>query len=197
MATSTDKQIVFLDLNDLVLSYRNYCIVHELRFGAPYPDLYFVEDDAQNPLTGDDPPFLTVGTEVSAKYKGAFCEAKVRKVVRSVKCKVTFKLGLGTAIITDDQIRGTLRVGSVCEVKHPDKKEFVEATINKIQDCSQYTVVFDDGDITTLRRTALCLKSGRHFAESETLDQLPLTHPEHFGNPVIGGRKGRRSRQTQ
>ncbi|XP_021941248.1 AT-rich interactive domain-containing protein 4B isoform X2 [Zootermopsis nevadensis] len=147
-------------------------------------------------MMGDDPPYLTVGTEVSAKYKGAFCEAKVRKVVRSVKCKVTFKLGLGSAIITDDQIRGTLRVGSVCEVKHPDKKEFVEATINKIQDCSQYTVVFDDGDITTLRRTALCLKSGRHFAESETLDQLPLTHPEHFGNPVIGGRKGRRSRQT-
>nr|CAD7461519.1 unnamed protein product [Timema tahoe] len=36
---------------------------------------------------GDDPPYLAVGTEVSAKYKGAFCEAKVRKVVRSVKCK--------------------------------------------------------------------------------------------------------------
>jgi hypothetical protein len=47
-------------------------------------------------LQGDDPPYLTVGTEVSAKYKGAFCEAKVRKVVRSVKCKVcttnTYKL---------------------------------------------------------------------------------------------------------
>lgn len=37
---------------------------------------------------GDDPPFLQVGTEVSAKYKGAFCEAKVRKVVRNIKCKV-------------------------------------------------------------------------------------------------------------
>lgn len=87
------------------------------------------------------------------------------------------------------------QVGSVVEVKHPDRKEFVEASITKIQDCSQYTVVFDDGDITTLRRTALCLKSGRHFAESETLDQLPLTHPEHFGNPVVGNRRGgRRSR---
>nr|CAD7461520.1 unnamed protein product [Timema tahoe] len=56
--------------------------------------------------------------------------------------------------------------------------------------------VFDDGDITTLRRTALCLKSGRHFAESETLDQLPLTHPEHFSSPVVVERTGRRSRQT-
>lgn len=36
----------------------------------------------------EDPPFLTVGTEVSAKYKGAFCEAKVHKVVKVVKVKV-------------------------------------------------------------------------------------------------------------
>ncbi|KAL1114997.1 hypothetical protein AAG570_007820, partial [Ranatra chinensis] len=146
---------------------------------------------------GDDPPYLAVGTEVSAKYKGAFCEAKIRKVVRSVKCKVIYKQGLGGATVTDDQIRGTLRAGSVIEVKHPEKKEFVEANITKIQDCSQYTVVFDDGDITTLRRSALCLKSGRHFAESETLDQLPLTHPEHFSNPVIGGRRGRRNRNEE
>nr|CAD7405664.1 unnamed protein product [Timema cristinae] len=114
----------------------------------------------------------------------------------SLTASVTFKLGLGSAVITDDQIRGTLRVGSTCEARHPDKKEFSEATITKIQDCSQYTVVFDDGDITTLRRTALCLKSGRHFAESETLDQLPLTHPEHFSSPVVVERTGRRSRQT-
>lgn len=149
-------------------------------------------------MLGDDPPSLSVGTEVSAKYKGAFCEAKIRKVVRLVKCRVTYKQqGLGTATLSDELIKGTLRVGASVEVKHAERKEYVEATITKIQDCSQYTVVFDDGDITTLRRTALCLKSGRHFAESETLDQLPLTHPEHFGNPVIGGRRGRRSRQAQ
>lgn len=146
----------------------------------------------------DDPPYLSVGTEVSAKYKGAFCEAKVRKVVRNIKCKVAYKQGLGSGTVSDDQIKGgLLRVGATVEVKHPDRREFVEATITKIQDCSQYTVVFDDGDITTLRRSALCLKSGRHFNESETLDQLPLTHPEHFGNPVVGGRRGRRSRQMQ
>lgn len=141
----------------------------------------------------DDPPYLTVGTEVSAKYKGAFCEAKVRKVVRNIKCKVAYKQGLGSGTVSEDQIKyDLLRVGATCEVKHPDRRDTVEATITKIQDYSQYTVVFDDGDITTLRRSALCLKSGRHFNESETLDQLPLTHPEHFGNPVIGGRRGRR-----
>jgi Ras-related protein Rab-1A len=148
-------------------------------------------------MQADDPPYLSVGTAVSAKYKGAFCEAKVSKVVRIVKCKVTYKMGLGTATVSDEQIKGTLRVGHTVQAKHPDRKEFVEATITKIQDCSQYTVVFDDGDITTLRRSALCLKSGRHFNESETLDQLPLTHPEHFGNPVVGGRRGRRNRQLK
>lgn len=37
------------------------------------------------PQQVDDPPSLPVGTEVSAKYKGAFCEAKVKKVVRNIK----------------------------------------------------------------------------------------------------------------
>jgi len=46
-------------------------------------------------------------------------------------------------------------------------------------------VVFDDGDITCLKRTSLCLKSGKHFASSATLDQLPLTHPEHFSSPTV------------
>uniref|UniRef100_A0A8C7PAV0 ARID domain-containing protein n=1 Tax=Oncorhynchus mykiss TaxID=8022 RepID=A0A8C7PAV0_ONCMY len=59
--------------------------------------------------------------------------------------------------------------------------------------------VFDDGDEKTLRRSSLCLKGARHFAESETLDRLPLTNPEHFGTPVIGkkGNRGRRSNPVQ
>uniref|UniRef100_A0A674F5P1 AT-rich interactive domain 4A n=1 Tax=Salmo trutta TaxID=8032 RepID=A0A674F5P1_SALTR len=65
--------------------------------------------------------------------------------------------------------------------------------------CFSCVPVFDDGDEKTLRRTSLCLKGERHFAESETLDQLPLTNPEHFGTPVIGkkgNRGGRRSSQA-
>ena len=38
----------------------------------------------------DDPAFLPVGTEVSAKYRGAFCEAKVKVIRRSVKIKVHY-----------------------------------------------------------------------------------------------------------
>ena len=43
-------------------------------------------------IAADDPAYpayLEVGTEVSAKYRGAFCEAKVRKVVKQVKAKVS------------------------------------------------------------------------------------------------------------
>ena len=35
------------------------------------------------------------------------------------------------------------------------------------------------------------MKSGKHFNASESLDNLPLTHPEHFGTPVGGRRRGR------
>mgnify|MGYP001795685878 CR=1 FL=1 len=45
-------------------------------------------------------------------------------------------------------------------------------------------VVFDDGDIATLKRTQICLKGDKHFMESDTLDRLPLTNPEHFSTPV-------------
>lgn len=50
-------------------------------------------------------------------------------------------MGLGTATLGDEQIEGNLlRVGQLVQAKHPDKKEFVDAIITKIQDCSQYTV---------------------------------------------------------
>ncbi|XP_044276060.1 AT-rich interactive domain-containing protein 4B isoform X3 [Varanus komodoensis] len=142
----------------------------------------------------DEPPYLTVGTDVSAKYRGAFCEAKIKTAKRLVKVKVTFRHDSSTVEVQDDHIKGPLKVGTVVEVRNPDGT-YQEAVINKLTDASWYTVVFDDGDEKTLRRSSLCLKGERHFAESETLDQLPLTNPEHFGTPVIGKKtnRGRRS----
>ncbi|XP_045467995.1 AT-rich interactive domain-containing protein 4B-like isoform X3 [Harmonia axyridis] len=145
----------------------------------------------------DDPPILPVGTAVSAKYKGAFCEAKVSRVFPQLRYRVSFKEPhSGTETLKEEHIKATgpIRTGRIVLAWHPAQKTFLEAQVTRIQDQSQYTVVFDDGDITTLRRNYLCLKSGRHFNESETLDQLPLTHPEHFSNPVIGGRSRRRNR---
>ncbi|XP_006868647.1 PREDICTED: AT-rich interactive domain-containing protein 4B [Chrysochloris asiatica] len=146
------------------------------------------------PKALDEPPYLTVGTDVSAKYRGAFCEAKIKTAKRLVKVKVTFRHDSSTVEVQDDHIKGPLKVGAVVEVKNLDGA-YQEAVINKLTDASWYTVVFDDGDEKTLRRSSLCLKGERHFAESETLDQLPLTNPEHFGTPVIGKKtnRGRRS----
>ncbi|XP_026700385.1 AT-rich interactive domain-containing protein 4B [Athene cunicularia] len=160
----------------------------ELNHGAPFAG------ELLESLAIDEPPYLTVGTDVSAKYRGAFCEAKIKTAKRLVKVKVTFRHDSSTVEVQDDHIKGPLKVGTVVEVKNPDGT-YQEAVINKLTDASWYTVVFDDGDEKTLRRSSLCLKGERHFAESETLDQLPLTNPEHFGTPVIGKKtnRGRRS----
>uniref|UniRef100_A0A8C6T021 Translocase of outer mitochondrial membrane 20 n=1 Tax=Neogobius melanostomus TaxID=47308 RepID=A0A8C6T021_9GOBI len=141
--------------------------------------------------TLEEPPYLTVGTDVSAKYRGAFCEAKIKTAKRLVKAKVSHSSASPT-------LSKCCLVGLVVEVKNQDGV-YQEATINKLTDASIYTVVFDDGDEKTLRRSSLCLKGARHFAESETLDRLPLTNPEHFGTPVIGkkGNRGRRSNPIQ
>ena len=70
------------------------------------------------------------------------------------------------------------------KVKVPDGQDMVGVLV-KITDSSSYTVVFDDGDERTLKRTSLCIKGEKHFNESETLDHLPLTDPENFGTPVM------------
>ena len=133
---------------------------------------------------------------MSAKYKGAYCEAKVKSVDKTIKVRVALKNANGTTgpslTIRDHDIisingDAPLQNGVVVKLTHPDSKETVEATVKQIQDQSRYTVIFNDGDIATLKRNALCMKSGKHFNASESLDNLPLTHPEHFSSPASGG----------
>jgi len=45
------------------------------------------------------------------------------------------------------------------------------------------------------------MKSGRHFATGATLDQLPLTHPEHIGitqirTKVVNNRRSRKHKKN-
>ena len=153
-----------------------------------------------------DPAFLAIGTQVSAKYKGAYCEAKVKSVDKQIKVRVSLKGAHGTTgpslNIRDKDIvsingDGNLVNNAVIKLKHPDTNETVEATVKQIQDQSKYTVIFNDGDIATLKRNALCMKSGKHFNASESLDNLPLTHPEHFSSPAstTSGQKGGKKRR--
>lgn len=54
--------------------------------------------------------------------------------------QVTFKYGLGSIVVSDDAIKGVLKVGAQVKALHPDKNQHLDGIVNKIQDCSQYTV---------------------------------------------------------
>ena len=88
-------------------------------------------------MQGENPASLAIGTQVSAKYKGAFCEAKVRSVIKEVKCRVTFKAGLGSTTLSDEDIRPVgdqpIVQGANIKAKHPDKQEYLDAVINQIK----------------------------------------------------------------
>ena len=58
------------------------------------------------------------------------------------------------------------------------------AVLNKIIDQSSYTVIFNDGDEKTVRRSFIRFKGERHYLNSETLDNAPLNNPEHFLQPI-------------
>ncbi|KAL5500801.1 hypothetical protein EMCRGX_G012406 [Ephydatia muelleri] len=58
------------------------------------------------------------------------------------------------------------QANSQVEVRQTDGI-YQPATIIRLMDNTTYTVVFDDGDERTLRRSSLCLKGARHFDESE------------------------------
>eukprot|EP00795_Rhopilema_esculentum_P002773 gene2773-996_t len=140
----------------------------------------------------EEPPFIGVGADVSAKFKGAFCEARVKSTKKLIKCKVLMKNGT-SCIVNDDQVEGALKLNGTVKVKQ--ENDVQEATIIKLTDNSLYTVVFDDGDEKTLRRTSLCLKGERHFQEDETLDHRPLNNPENFGAPVSKQAKEEKTRK--
>ncbi|XP_039259937.2 uncharacterized protein LOC120336341 isoform X1 [Styela clava] len=138
---------------------------------------------------------LTVGTEVSAKYRGAFCEAQIKVVKKNVSYKVLSKKTGKSCHLSEENINGVLKIGSAVEALFPEQTDWQECTIQSAKDKSSYTVIFDDGDERTLSRGSLCLKGDRHYAKSETLDNLPLTDPENFGTPVLAMKKSRSRRR--
>ncbi|CAL8102979.1 unnamed protein product [Calicophoron daubneyi] len=164
-----------------------------------------VGSSASNADTGFDSSkkapsdFLTAGTAVSAKYRGAFCEATVDRV--ELKFRLRVQLNDSKTVVSVDQnglVSGKPVPGSEVMVRIPTPDYRSSATpqwieraghVLRVVDTSVYTVVFDDGDKRILRRTQLVIKGERHFKESESLDCLPLTNPEQFRQPVIDRRR--------
>lgn len=73
----------------LLLEIQNLLMRLGVGVGENSSDIHIVCSFHQ---AADEPAYLTVGTDVSAKYRGAFCEAKIKTVKRLVKVKVIFFL---------------------------------------------------------------------------------------------------------
>lgn len=129
---------------------------------------------------------LGIGTKVSANYEGRWHKAKVKSVDKQIKVRVTLKdpNGSGTMgqslTICDHDIISTisdapLQTNVVVKMKHPDNNEqVVEANVVQIHDQSKYTVIFNDGNIATLKRNALSLKKNLK-KRSEAPPQVAVT----------------------
>uniref|UniRef100_A0A0N4ZH38 ARID domain-containing protein n=1 Tax=Parastrongyloides trichosuri TaxID=131310 RepID=A0A0N4ZH38_PARTI len=124
-------------------------------------------------------PFLSEGLEVSAKFKGAFCEATIKKIVKKdVKINVLLKEApFGSSVIDPDTIiSGPCEVNQNVIIKLRDKN--IKAVVRQIRDCSRYWVEFDDGDEKELNRNQVKLKGKKHFAGEINMDEMPLNNPD-------------------
>ncbi|XP_026819306.1 AT-rich interactive domain-containing protein 4B-like [Rhopalosiphum maidis] len=127
----------------------------------------------------DEPLILAVGTEVCIKSKGVFCEAKIEKISENYKCKVQQYADKISKSYTGRPVKGQLKVGANIALRCQDTNDIVQGKILKVQDYSEYTVAFYNGDIACFKRKSISLKSKGYFANSTNLDQLPFNNPEH------------------
>lgn len=140
---------------------------------------------------------LPIGCAVSAKYRGAFCSAEVKTVQRQVKLKVTLFDTGDTIVISEDEIVHPvpLRIGNTVLVQTSncshtrngltnfgnsnDNHSKQRGTIKQIYDNSIYTVVFNDGDEKSLRRSSLCLQGIRLYqtkiGQQKILEDIPTS----------------------
>lgn len=129
---------------------------------------------------------LDIGIDVSAKYRGAWCEGTIIRRDEQLNCKVRlfteliatcrrpciFTLvalsytiiqvtftdkTLGSTMSKHTDIDGNIAVSSSVYARHGTTHKMHKATIQKITDGTLYTVRFHDGDERTLRRNAVTL----------------------------------------
>lgn len=136
--------------------------------------------------------------------------AQVKAIEKQVKLKVTLLDSNETITISEEQLvhSAPLRIGNTVTVRlassnrrqsndsnshqhysrsglaafinqsNPDEKQ---ATIKQIIDNSIYTVVFNDGDEKSLRRSSLCLQGIRlyqtQYGQQKILEEMPTSPP--------------------
>ena len=86
-----------------------------------------------------------------AKFKGAFCEARIKSVDAEFRLKL--RMEDGKVLQTSDRhVTGEARLGAKVEYKGR------KGVVLKLKDVSVYTVVFDDMDEKTMKRSSLRIK---------------------------------------
>ena len=68
------------------------------------------------------------------------------------------------------------------QVRGKNGGEMLAVTVMQISDGSTYTVVFNDGDVRNIKRSSIHLKSEKHFDQTTSLDNMPLTQPEKISS---------------
>ncbi|CAF0723859.1 unnamed protein product [Adineta ricciae] len=180
--------------------------VRDRRSSSTLSQSIYTDESNTNTSTLSESACLPIGCSVSAKYRGAFCSAQVKTVVKQVQLKVTLLTTGETITISDEQIvqPALLRMGRIVTIRLPlsirheatphlsrsglaaiinasNNYEEKQATIKRIYDNSTYTVVFNDGDEKSLRRSSLCLQGIRLYQNQ--IDQQKLL--EDIPTPAI------------
>lgn len=85
---------------------------------------------------------LEQGAEVSAKFRGAYCEAVVKRVSQAnVEVRVKFiDEELGVHSVSGKHVRGKAKVNQTFDVRHPDDGQWHRAVVQRIIDSSVYFV---------------------------------------------------------
>ncbi|KRX63347.1 Iron-sulfur cluster assembly enzyme ISCU, mitochondrial [Trichinella sp. T9] len=113
-----------------------------------------------------DPLFFPIGSEVSARFKGSFCQAIVKAIVPHLYCKIQSN---GTYFEVElNNVIGDIKVGNQVWFRNPYNGNYNRGVIKVVKDKSDYTVDFDDGDEQTLRRHQLCLRASSSPAPMES-----------------------------
>ena len=159
-------------------------------------------DDANSDL------FLHIGTAVSAKFRGAFCEARISDCSQNVKYKVFLTKTNETITVNASEIEllSTSKNGngaSVYPINTPVKfsKTNQVGLVRKVIDASTYTIIFDDNDQSTVLRHQLKLKGQKHFEDFETLDlnssNQEINYSQANPNQPLDSIRSRSKRQSR
>ncbi|KNC80732.1 hypothetical protein, variant [Sphaeroforma arctica JP610] len=142
---------------------------------------------------------LPVGQEVSAKFRGAFCEAVVRSSSNEVQVHVNFTdKSVSSRVVPLKELRGNVVLGGLVQGPTGSARgQFDDCVITRIVDKSVYEVEFDDGDLKNLKRNNIRPKGRAYFTNDTTIESLPLMDPEKFAAlPTRASRASERSAST-